>query len=683
MKKLALLQYSFILAMLYGFLFTPVFAGEKVLSIYFAGTGNTMDGAEIFEGFPKYKPELMSALYADDTSSNNLSSAGGKFKYFVDGIGTSGCIASIADPMDTCPLPLCCRGYNECLEDAIQAFDSVGQSTELVLNLIGYSRGGVLPMLMARWLHSNNRVVKKINILTFDPVPGVTPTLNIYSDPVGAFGNKLTLPNNVSQFIGIYARDERSLRFEPIIPEYDPTKVKDMLVSIRGSHETLDGNREIDGHAATLLPVTAWMALTDDRLSAHYRIARSIAERLMSGSEWGNIEFADSVFIGTPKDDFTNFVDEMYAYPEIEYLLMHSVSFLPVSFSTYDISFGLLGRDYNILLSNTAPPLHGRLLYRAPYRHASEYIWWLPPFWWTSPDQVYFLDYYVQPINAVKAWERIEYLRGTSTVADITSPEPNAEELPDINGQCSVTIGTAPTATDDIDGTISGISQDLLYYDQQGLFTILWTYTDKAGNSSSQLQNVIIKDTLPPEPIKDELPTIEDECSAKITIHPMANDNCFGTITGYTENPSVFNEQGTHQITWNYVDDNGNSSIQQQNVIIKDRTPPQIYFVQASPDRLWPPNHKMIQVTIDVKAHDNCDSQPRCSIRAVSSNGQLNKKEPDWRLISDLLVELRAERDGAKRDRQYEISIACTDMANNTATATVNVIVPHDQNIRR
>lgn len=399
-----------------------VSAKERVLTIYFAGTLNTVDGAEIFEGFPKFDPELMSKLYQND-QSDTIPGSGPKYKHFVDGVGTHGCYASAADPLETCILPfVCCRGFAKCLDDAIEAFNGVGEGEDLILNLVGYSRGGVLPMMMARWVADNEKTVNRINILAFDPVPGVTTVIEgdliLRGDPIGRMGNKFTLPDIVNQYVGIYARDERSHKFEPIIPEYDTKFTKDMLVSVRGSHETLDGNLEIDGHAATLTPITAWMFTRDPQLESVFKISWGIAERLLSGPEWGEVTFDESVFPADPEEGFLSFVDGMYDYPSDDYWMMHTVSFLPAAFGAYNLLYAGLGRDHQLLEFSLLPPLHGRLTYRAPYRHAPEYIWWLFPFWWFNPDQVYLLDEYVQPIHGEEAWERMEYLRGEPSLVD-------------------------------------------------------------------------------------------------------------------------------------------------------------------------------------------------------------------------------------------------------------------------
>jgi len=586
-------------------------AAGKVLTIYFAGTGFTVDGALDALGNPKYEQELLSTLYHSDTSDADLSGTGPKYKFFVDGVGSHNCLQSIADPLGTCIGPLCCRGFAHCLNDAIAAFNTVGDSSDLILNLIGFSRGGVSPMQMARWVSDNNRTVKKINILAYDPVPGL-----ILGDPVGTLGADLVLPDIVNQYVGIYARDERSFKFEPIIPEYDSRIVKDMLISVRGSHETMDGNLEIDGHSATLVPVTGWMFIRNNQLKNVSNIAMGIAERLLSGPEWGELGFSQSVFVGDARQEFLGYVDGMYAYPAFDYWMMHSVSFLVGLFGTYDLAYELLGRDHHMLISSLLPPLHTRLAYRAPYRHASEYIWWLPPFWWTSADQVYLLDQYVKPINGETTWARLEYLRGQPTVVDTEAPVPNTTELPIITGECSVTLTTEPTATDNIDGTITGTTNDPLFYTEQGSYTVTWTYTDKAGNSSSQPQTILVEDTTPPSITVSAEPDVlwpPNHKLVEVNLTVETEDNC--------------------------------SSI---------------------------PTVVLTSVVSNPPGEDDHD---KCHNHEHHKGADIQDAEIG---TEDYSILLRAERKGYEYDRFYTITYTAADEVGNSTTGSTTVTVPHD-----
>jgi hypothetical protein len=78
-------------------------------------------------------------------------------------------------------------------------------------------------------------------------------------------------------------------------------------------------------------------------------------------------------------------------------------------------------------------------------------------------------------------------------------------------------------------------------------------------------------------PIADNatLADLTDECSIATLTAPTATDNCVGTIIG-THNATVLpiTAQGTTVVTWSYVDGNGNTTTQTQNVVITDVTAP-------------------------------------------------------------------------------------------------------------
>jgi hypothetical protein len=84
----------------------------------------------------------------------------------------------------------------------------------------------------------------------------------------------------------------------------------------------------------------------------------------------------------------------------------------------------------------------------------------------------------------------------TVTVEDHQAPVANVASLPTITGECSVTVPT-PTASDNCDGTINGTPDGPTTYNTTGTYTIIWTYTDSHGNSSSQTQTVNVNATPP------------------------------------------------------------------------------------------------------------------------------------------------------------------------------------------
>lgn len=114
-----------------------------------------------------------------------------------------------------------------------------------------------------------------------------------------------------------------------------------------------------------------------------------------------------------------------------------------------------------------------------------------------------------------------------------------------------------------------------------------------------------------------------------------------------------------------------------------DQTAPSINSLSATPNVLWPPNHKFVPVSVSWNATDNC-SAPVCSISSVSSNEPVNglgdgDTSPDWIITSGSTLLLRAERSGLGTGRVYTITVSCRDAAGNVSSQVVTVSVPHDQ----
>jgi len=105
---------------------------------------------------------------------------------------------------------------------------------------------------------------------------------------------------------------------------------------------------------------------------------------------------------------------------------------------------------------------------------------------------------------------------------------------------------------------------------------------------------------------------------------------------------------------------------------------PVIAGVSPTPNVLWPPNHKFVDVTIGYTVTDPC---PNTCVLTVSSNEPpVDDKEPEWIVVDAHHVQLRAERLGTGDGRIYTITITCTNDTNKkSSTQTVTVLVPHDQ----
>jgi hypothetical protein len=114
-----------------------------------------------------------------------------------------------------------------------------------------------------------------------------------------------------------------------------------------------------------------------------------------------------------------------------------------------------------------------------------------------------------------------------------------------------------------------------------------------------------------------------------------------------------------------------------------DTTPPTV-VVTATPNVLWPVDHKMVEIIVNVTATDDQDANPVVSLVGITSNQGQNTRG-DGNTSTDILVQngrifLRAERSGPNsQDRVYTITYSARDASGNVGFGTAIVTVPHDQ----
>ncbi len=106
-------------------------------------------------------------------------------------------------------------------------------------------------------------------------------------------------------------------------------------------------------------------------------------------------------------------------------------------------------------------------------------------------------------------------------------------------------------------------------------------------------------------------------------------------------------------------------------------TAPAISALVPSTTSIWPPNGKMVPVTVQATATGT--PVPVCSISLVASNeGSARPGGPQAVTTGALSVSLRAERLGGGSGRIYSIAVTCSNSAG-SASAVTTVTVPHDQ----
>jgi YVTN family beta-propeller protein len=116
--------------------------------------------------------------------------------------------------------------------------------------------------------------------------------------------------------------------------------------------------------------------------------------------------------------------------------------------------------------------------------------------------------------------------------------------------------------------------------------------------------------------------------------------------------------------------------------VLASNDPSACGLAQASPDRFWPPNHKMVPVEI-VGVTDPDNDQVTITVTGVTQDEPVNNTgdgdtSPDAVIQGDTVL-LRAERAGDGNGRVYQVTFTADDGNNGICTGNVTVCVPHDR----
>ncbi len=143
-----------------------------------------------------------------------------------------------------------------------------------------------------------------------------------------------------------------------------------------------------------------------------------------------------------------------------------------------------------------------------------------------------------------------------------------------------------------------------------------------------------------------------------------------------------------HSITLRVTDHAGLTDTDEVIVVVADTAPPAL-SVNLSPQVLWPPNHRLIEVDVLAFASDLCGGTMVTLAAADSSeaddapgagDGETSEDIQDASTgTADFHVLLRAERAARGAGRTYTLRYSATDDAGNASSAQAVAIVPHDQ----
>jgi parallel beta-helix repeat protein/predicted outer membrane repeat protein len=139
---------------------------------------------------------------------------------------------------------------------------------------------------------------------------------------------------------------------------------------------------------------------------------------------------------------------------------------------------------------------------------------------------------------------------------------------------------------------------------------------------------------------------------------------------------------GKHIIVLEVIDKSGAYDSNEVTIIVQDTTPPD-FELSVSPTMLWPPDHKMYEITTSWTVNDECDEAPEVSLVSIVANEGDNTigdghTSNDIQINADGSIYLRSERSGTSGDRVYTITYQAVDDYGNTTVRSATVSIPHD-----
>jgi hypothetical protein len=216
---------------------------------------------------------------------------------------------------------------------------------------------------------------------------------------------------------------------------------------------------------------------------------------------------------------------------------------------------------------------------------------------------------------------------------------------------------------------ISGATNQSFTASESGSYTVIVT-ANGCSSTASDATVVTIEDVT--APAKPTIAAATGECSVTVTA-PTTTDNCAGTVTGTTSDPTEYTVQGEYTITWTFSDGHGNSTTATQQVIVKDETAPVLTAGTNQNVNLG----ENCTVTIpDVRgtATDNCQGTTITQTPAVGTEVEATHNQT-------ISVTVTAT-DAAGNTDEAQVVLTAKDVTNPTIAAPANVTVAANASCR-
>src|SRR5712664_242465 len=234
-----------------------------------------------------------------------------------------------------------------------------------------------------------------------------------------------------------------------------------------------------------------------------------------------------------------------------------------------------------------------------------------------------------------------------------------------------------------------------------GTYTFTLKVTDPGGLSSTDT-TVIKVQTVNRPPVADAGADQILECAGgiRVILNGSKSSDPDGDVLSFVWKDEAGNAVGTaavvqltptmgnHAFTLTVTDPGGLRATATTLVTVRDTVTPTLR-VMLSPDTLWSPNHKLVQITATVETSDSCDPNPAVTLVSITSNepdnGLGDGDQPnDIQAVGGGLIPfgtdvrsflLRAERSGMGTGRVYTVNYMVRDAAGNESLASAQVSV--------
>jgi hypothetical protein len=232
------------------------------------------------------------------------------------------------------------------------------------------------------------------------------------------------------------------------------------------------------------------------------------------------------------------------------------------------------------------------------------------------------------------------------------------------------------------------VAQPILFPDRLGEYELELVVHDNQVGSVGDTTIVTVVDNQAPVAICRDVTVAAGAgvCTAKAVIDDGSFDPDGDSLT-LSQTPAGPYDLGTTRVVLTVTDDRGASDSCEGTVTVRDTIPPVILSLLASPDELWPVNHKLVPIEISHLAADICDPAPVLTLLSITMDEEDGPIPGvgDGHTADDIQVDesrqilLRAERGGTGNGRVYTLTFEARDESGNASTAATTVSVPHDR----